>query len=71
MEKEKTFYTMDEVCEILSICRSQVSKLIEVEGFPAVKNNKSFEIDKKKFEQWLADNMGKTIPIQNSKKKSE
>ena len=69
MENEKSFYTMDEVCEILSIYRSKVSKLMEVEGFPAKKNGKSFEIDKKQFQKWLADNMGNTISLHSGNKK--
>lgn len=57
------YFTIDDICERLSIGRVTAFRLIKVKGFPCIRVNRCLRINKEQFYQWLVDNNGKTIEL--------
>ena len=70
-EYESEYLSLPEMCKILNIGRILGARLCETEGFPAFKIQNRYKINKKKFYQWQAENMGKTVKIQPKTKQDK
>lgn len=58
---EVEFYTPDDIMIIMQISRSTAYKLFRSDGFPGIKINGMFRVEKKKFEAWAESYAGKTF----------
>lgn len=50
---EKRTYTIDEIMDILGICRTTAYNLIKQDEFRSVKIGHSIRVSKKSFDEWL------------------
>lgn len=57
------YLTVKDVASILQIGKDKVYMLCALDGFPAIKINKSYRIHPIKLANWLEDNLGKTIDL--------
>lgn len=62
MEQEKRFLSVKDVQNIFNLSRYQATELIKTEGFPAIRIGRTYRIDAKGLEEWIANNIGKDIP---------
>ncbi|MEE3352385.1 MAG: helix-turn-helix domain-containing protein [Saccharofermentanaceae bacterium] len=49
-----TFYTEEEIREMLSLGEKQTRALMRTEGFPSIKIGKVYRVEQAAFEHWLA-----------------
>ena len=52
------YITVKEVMQTLGISRATAYKLIDIDGFPALKIGRVYRIDKKRFENWVTNKLG-------------
>lgn len=52
-QSEKRTYTIDEIMDILGICRTTAYNLIKQDEFRSVKIGHSIRVSKKSFDEWL------------------
>lgn len=58
---DKQFYTMKELGKILPISTTNLYKLVNSEGFPALSINRRILIPVKDFNKWVNSSAGKKI----------
>lgn len=51
--QKKIVYNVDEITELLSICKQKVYSLIHEGNLPCIKIGRRYVIPKSAFEQWL------------------
>lgn len=64
------YLSMDDICRYLDIGKNAVSKLCKLEGFPAFKTDRTY-IDKELFFEWVANNIGKTVNLNEISEEKE
>ena len=52
-------YTVDDIQNIFMIGRTKAYQLMSSSGFPAIKLNRKFLVEKSKLEEWISKNSGK------------
>ena len=53
-------YDVNDIQSIFKIGRSKAYQLLSSSGFPAIKLNKKLLVEKRKLEEWISKNSGKT-----------
>lgn len=51
--EEKRYYTVNELTEILGVCRQTVYKLLKRKAFASTKVGSKHRINKKSFDEWF------------------
>lgn len=60
-----TFYTADELQEILKISSRQARALIRTPGFPSIRIGREYRVEQEAFLNWI--NQTKTVKLDYSK----
>ena len=53
-------YDVNDIQSIFKIGRSKAYQLLSSSGLPAIKLNKKLLVEKRKLEEWISKNSGKT-----------
>lgn len=66
-EPQKRFYGISDIQKIFNIGRSKATALMNTEGFPVIKLGKLYRVDSVALDEWIKNNRGKTINLNERK----
>ena len=50
---EKLCYSIEETAQVLGICRTEASRLVHIEGFPAFRYGRRVLISRERLAEWV------------------
>lgn len=58
---ELVFYTVKDLQRILKCCQVRAYELMKTSGFPSIKLNRKYIVEKTAFEKWISKQAGRQI----------